>query len=301
MSDEKAQAKFRQFQLPEPRLYVLNLQSAAVCGKASWVDFEGDADDLYFQCDARLGSSDKLRDLNSVALSDAVPQAVRELAFALNGCLALEPKELSLHYWDGEAGTRIGWENERFVYDALREPPPGRDESRRPTLSFHLRERPGRRTVVKFLSRVSGAVAADSEQDAVARHCNRSPIPLRFNDTDVVRPIDLHGAEQALLIADGPIPPEHPLASATHLRTVSAPGSFRGVLIKGGRLAPWITLVVNGVSFKLTDVAMGSSGLRGVVYTETLQKDLSQVQLAQNNQYRELVEALRRLGDELHT
>ena len=59
--------------------------------------------------------------------------------------------------------------------------------------------------------------------------------------------------------------------------------------------------MVNGVSFKLTDVAMGSSGLRGVVYTETLQKDLSQVQLAQNNQYRELVEALRRLGDELHT
>ena len=299
LSDERAQAKFRQFQLPEPRLYVLNLQAAAVCGGASWIDFEGDADDLYFRCDADLGPSASLQDLNSAALTEAVPQGIRELAFALNGCLALSPKDLSLRYWDGKAGVKIGWDTDRFVYAALKEPPSTTDAGRPATLSFHLRERAGRRTVTKFLSRVSGAIAADSEEDAVARHCNRSPIPLRFNGSEVVRPIDLHGADKALLFLDGALPKDHPLSAATHLKTVSAPGPYRGLLVKGGRLAPWIALVVNGVSFKLAHESLASTGLRGVVYSESLQKDLSQVQLAQNKEYQQLVEAIKSLAEQL--
>jgi hypothetical protein len=299
LSDEKAQAKFRQFQLPEPRLYVLNLQAAAVCGGARWIDFEGDADDLYFRCDATLGPSEALRNLNSVALSDSSPQVVREMAFALNGCLALSPKELTLRYWDGERGTLVAWKTDRFVYEALSEPMTGNDPNRLPTLEFHLREKPGRRTMVKFFSRMSGAVAADSEQDAVARHCNRSPVPLRFNGTDVVRPIDLRGVEKALLLSDGQIPPHHPLQTASHVKTIPTPGPFRGLLVEGGRFAPWVTLVLNGVSFKLADQALDAAGLRGVIYIDKLQKDLSQVQLAQDGTYRRLVDSLKALAGQL--
>ncbi len=296
LSDERAQAKFREFSLEKPHLYVLNLQAAALSGGASWVDFQADADDLYFSSNPDFGPAGDLENVNSLALSDSSSLAIRELALALNASLSLEPRLLSLQYWDGKCGTTITWEDERFHYTPLAAPPVSLEKDNQPTLRFHLREKLGRRTLGKFISRIGGAVAVDSEQDAIARHCNRAPVPVRFNGQDVRRPLAVQGADRALLIVDGPLPEHHPLNGLFELERLSAPGSYRGVIARGGRLPPWLTLVVNGVNFRLSESAFGSGGLRGVIYTESLRKDLSQSQLVQDGPYRKLIEDLTLLG-----
>lgn len=291
LSEEKAQEKFRHFRLADPKLYVLNLQASAVSGGATWVEFHGDADDLYFSCNASLGSAVGLSDLSSVALSDNVTVPVRELALALNGCLALQPKLLEVCYWDGTTGQHIKWESDKFTYSPAQTPPVGRHRKRQPSLTFHLREKPGLRTLSKFVSRLGGAVSADSEQEVIARHCNCSPCPVRFNGQDIRRTLDPRGSQKSLLLLDGDLPEEHPLSRLSHVTTRPAGGPFRGIIARGGsRLPPWLTLVVNGVNFRMREGAFG--GVRGFVYTEILSKDLSQSQLVQDKHYNEIVEAL---------
>lgn len=294
LSDQKAQERLRRFQLVEPKLYVLNLQAAAVSGGATWVDFYGDSDDLYFECDADLGEAEGLADLNSVALSDSALVPLRELALALNGSLALAPKRLAVHYWDGQSAMLIEWDSEQFSYTPGQGPPEARTPARQPSLTFHLKERPSRRTVAKFLSTLSGAVAADSEQEAVARYCNRSPCQLRYNGRDVVRPFDTRGTEKALLVTDQAIPQDHPLGALLALERRDSPGAFRGLVARGGaRLPPWMTIVLNGVNFLLDEEALG--GVRGFIYTEALRKDLSQSQLVQDERYTEMTSFLSNL------
>ncbi len=288
LSDDRAQEKLREFRLVEPRLYVLNLQAAAVSGGAKWVDFRGDADDLYFACDADLGPSSALGQINTVATTDGVATSVRELALALNGCLPLAPKSLRVDYWDGEGGLSITREQDRFRYERLSEPLRADSADRQPTLAFHLREPIGTRTIGKFISRLGGAVATDSEQDLIARHCNRSPIPLRFNGREVRRPISLKGAEKAVVLLDGPVPKEHPLAPLRRVGSERPKEAYKAVLTRGGRLPPWLTVVLNGVSFRSEGRGLRDMGWRGVVYADGLRKDLSQCQLAQDSTYRRI-------------
>ncbi|MCA9776825.1 MAG: hypothetical protein KC800_08920 [Candidatus Eremiobacteraeota bacterium] len=79
--------------------------------------------------------------------------------------------------------------------------------------------------------------------------------------------------------------PVSPLLNLGRRKPLPSPGNYTGLLARGWRLAPWVTLVVNGVNFRMPEDAFRASDLWGVVYVDLLAKDLSQVQLVQDAQF----------------
>jgi hypothetical protein len=287
LSKDHAQRKLRQFTLPEPRLYVLNLVASAVCGGASYLDFRTDADELWLKTDGRLEDARELEHLESLAFSSQTSSALKELAIALNGILPLKPKLVTLEVQDQNRRFQLDWDGQQFVYQELEG-----DGSER-FLKLHVQEKLGARVARKFAAKVGGGMLPDSEEDAIFRYCNRCPVRIEFNGSPVNRPVILGHARHITFSHSG-FPPGHILARLS--TPLAAPLGVSGVLALGGRLAPWVTLVFQGVNFRLPEDAFPLVGLRGIVYCDRLRKDLSQVQLVQDEAFRDLIGDINRLG-----
>ena len=97
---DKAREKMRQFQLPDPRQYVLLLVQAAVQQGATRIDFQIDHDDMEVWFDGDGFSRGDLDELFVSMFGDRRETNLRarqELAVALNAALTLNPRWLRLH------------------------------------------------------------------------------------------------------------------------------------------------------------------------------------------------------------
>ncbi len=289
LNAKQAEDKLRHSRLGQPELYVLNLVACAVSFGATCIEFRGDADDL--RCIMKgvyLEEPTVLENLSSFA-SEEHSRPLFELAVALEGARRLEPRRATLHFSSKTSGAQLTLENGEYRYEAL----PGDDEET--SLTFTIRERLSLRTGQKFLARLTQSEAANSETEILSRHCNRCPIPIFYNGRSVVRPIISRGASKLRFFS------EHDVAPPSHLFPNGVPptvGSFApecwGVLGVGGQLPPWLTLVVNGVSFRIPEVTLQGTKIRGFVFTNHLKKDLSQTRLVQDREYDAVLKGIER-------
>jgi hypothetical protein len=287
LSRQHAQKKLQQFTLPEPRLYVLNLVASAVSGGASHLEFRADADELWMATDARLEDPRDLQDIERLVFSSQASSPLKELAIALNGILPLRPRTLELQVDDARGRFRLYREGERWLFEQATQEPA------EPGLRLYVREKLGTRVARKLAARMAGGMLADSEEDAVFRYCNRCPVAVTFNGKPANRPVIL-GEAPYVTFSDGPFPAGHVMAEFGVTRPAS-PG-MSGLLAVGGRLAPWVTLVFLGVNFRLPENAFSHNGLRGIVYCDALRKDLSQVQLVQDEAFERLLGEIKLLA-----
>lgn len=290
LSRDHAQKKLQQFALPEPRLYVLNLVASALCGGATFAEFTTDADELWLRTDAQLEDPRQLAEFESLVFSSETASALKELAIGLSGILPLKPKLIELEVSDGKTRFCLSWDGQRFVFAEEDDPVAG------PSLRLHVQERLGPRVARKFTARIGGGMLPDSEEDAIYRYCNRCPIPVEFNGQRANRPVIL-GDARHVVFSNSAFPAGHILAEFGAPR--AAPQGVSGLLAIGGRLAPWVTLVFRGVNFRLPENAFAVSGLRGIVYCDLLRKDLSQVQLVQDEEFQKLMDHITQIGRRL--
>ena len=275
LSGEKSEEKLRQFRLPDRRLYVLNAVAALVALKASSAEVRCDSDDFELSAQIDDFPEGSLTDLMARILHEGAPPGLRELGLAYYGAQALKPAFIRLETPD----QLLEWPGDRL---SPHSGPPG--------LRLHVHERVTARTALKFIARVTGQTRLDSEEDALKRHCNLIPIPFRLNGQPLARPIvTVEGQKKKLMLPER-MPLDHPLARLG-LNSVVAP--FPALLAQGGRLAPYLVMVVHGVNFRLSTEALGPKDVRAIVYADHLRKDLSQVSLVQNDDFRQVIRTLR--------
>jgi len=289
LSQAHAERKLQDFRLPEPRLYVLNLVASAVAGGASQIKFHTDADELWMASDLKISDVRDLKNLHSLLLSGQTEPSLSELALGLNGILPIKPNKVNLIACDGKRTATLDWNGQHFTYSDCE------SSDDLPFVKLHVKERLGLRVARKFAARLAGGMLRASGVDAVFRYCNRCPVEVHFNEKLANRPIIL-GETPYVVFAPGSLAASHPLASFS--RPQKSPGNFSGILAPTGRLAPWLTLVVRGVNFRLPEKALaGKTHPRGVVYADFLRKDLSQVQLVQDKTFEELLSQIQTLAD----
>lgn len=287
LSQDHARKKLQEFTLPEPRLYVLSLVAGAVCGGASGIEFRCDADELWMTHDGQLENPRELEAIESVLFSNRVGSPIRETVIGLSGLLPLKPRKVELKVTEPDGVHFLRWDGQAYHYQR-------EEHGGAPRIDFYVQERAGLRVARKFAAKVGGGMLPDSEEDAIFRYCNRCPLPLTFNEQPANRPVIL-GNCRHLTFSHTPFAEDHPLAELGV--PVAAPQGVSGLLALGGRLAPWVTLVYQGVNFRLPENAFSRPGLRGIVYCENLRKDLSQVQLVQDEAFTTLISNIESLAN----
>lgn len=279
LSQDHARKKLQKFTLPQPRLFVLNLVAGAVCGGASRITFRCDSDELWMTHDARLEDPRELEAIESVLFSNRVSSPIRETVIGLSGLLPLKPRKVELEVREPRSLHRLQWDGQRYQYEK-------QDPGGEPRIALYIQERVGVRVARKFAAKLGGGMLPDSEEDAIFRYCNRCPVPVQFNGQLANRPVIL-GDCRHFTFSNSAFPDGHALANFG--KPQPAPAGVSGILAVGGRLAPWVTLVFQGVNFRLPENAFPVPGLRGIVYCGNLRKDLSQVQLVQDEAFNGLI------------
>jgi tetratricopeptide (TPR) repeat protein len=112
ISLDKARDKLSKFQLPEPRMYVLNILASAVCGGATLVEVSIDRSALEFRFNGlSLGEFDLLGLTNQ--LLSPTEMRLYELAVAFNAVQSLDLEAVALESWHGEEGWVLKIEDGR--------------------------------------------------------------------------------------------------------------------------------------------------------------------------------------------
>ncbi|MBN9417202.1 MAG: hypothetical protein J0I12_17285 [Candidatus Eremiobacteraeota bacterium] len=285
LSAEKSLEKLKNFSLAEPRLYVLNALAAAQSAGARSIAAECDADDTILHADTDFDFGPYLKDLSHRLLDDKSPPAVRELAMAFHAAKGLNPGAIEVV----GGSQRLRWSPDgREVV----EPFAGQG------LRLHVHERLGLRTLRKAWSYRWGEVRLDTEEDALKRHCNLTPLPTRINGQPLARPLDLGECQHHLFSGCRDLDSQHPLARCLALRGARArsqPGPYPVVLAEGGRLPPYLVLVVRGVNYRMPAKGVDTRDFKAIAYVDHLRKDLSQTQLVQDQDFKGVLTHIGRL------
>lgn len=287
LSAEHGMEKLKRFTLAEPRLYVLNAMAAAQSAPSSRIQVHCDADDTILKADTEMDFGPFLKDLSQRLLDDKCPQAVRELAMAYHAAKGLKPAFIEI----STPTHKLNWTAERgeLVNEFA-----GRG------LIMQVREARGLRWLRKALSYRFGEVRLDNEEDAIKRHCNLTSLPTTINGQPLTRPLTLGECQHHLFSGCGGLDPSHPLARCREehgqLKSVcSEPGPYPVVLAQGGRLPPYLTLVVRGVNYRMPPQAVDRTDFKAIAYVDHLRKDLSQTQLVNDEELRKVLRDIGRL------
>ncbi len=157
----KAREKMRQFQLSDPRQYVLMLVQAAVHQGATHIEFQIDADDMEVWFDGEGYSKADLDDLFVSMFGDRGQSNLRsrqELAIALNGALALNPRWVKVWSHRGQEAASLQLRPGPESLDAAKACPL-RDE-RGTTVHVKQRFRPG--LALRFVKNLQGTIAEEA-------------------------------------------------------------------------------------------------------------------------------------------
>jgi hypothetical protein len=279
--------KMARFQLPKPQSYVQCLVAASVASGASFLKLYSDADDTILESDGCPFERGPLAELFAY-LVDSSPdrQALKELAMGLLGVRSLAYRWVTVTCADAEGAFELRMTDSRLelkdVKSRLKAPV---------SLRIHVKESLGQRTMNKFLSK-SAAFPLDQRPESqpvqrtpeiqeVARHCRFSPIPIELNG----QPLRPEGLAQLKKIVFFQPPPDH---GRTPLLLSLVPPT-RGVITQDfwamaawGWKPPRSLAVVNGVDFAIEAPGLEKHGYSLVLYSDALQKDLSQTQVVRN-------------------
>ncbi|MBI5501579.1 MAG: hypothetical protein HY907_15145 [Deltaproteobacteria bacterium] len=271
---DKAREKLRQFQLPDPRRYVLLLVEAAVLKGATRIDFAIDADDMELRCDGRPFTAADFEHIYASMFSPADTddlRARRQLALGLNAAMALHPRHVRIASGDGETGASLELRPRRP--DRIGAP----DEVPRGTvIRVKDRFRPG--LAVRFFRNLNDRLAEETFLRAGCRYA-RCDVRLEGRPLAVGREQDL--AEAGGLFAE-----------------VDA-GDVRGFV----RLRPRaeerarILLVTNGVLVAEHEEIELPPGFICVIDCARLRKDVSQQDIVRDEVHQEAVDAASRACD----
>ncbi|MBI5490511.1 MAG: hypothetical protein HY905_24465 [Deltaproteobacteria bacterium] len=273
---DKAREKLRQFQLPDPRRYVLLLVEAAVLKGATRIDFAIDADDMELRCDGRpFGAAD----FEQIYASMFTPadtddlRARRQLALGLNAAMALHPRHVRVECGDGETGATLELRPKRpDRIDAAARVPAGT------VIRVKDRFRPG--LAVRFFRNLHDRLA---EETCLRAACRYARCDVRLEG----RPLAV-GREQDLAEAGG-------------LHAEFAAADLRGFVLLRPR-APdraRVRLVSNGVLIAEHEEIELPPGFVCVVEGPRLRKDVSQQDIVRDDAHQDAVNAASRACDEV--
>lgn len=178
LNNSKARNKLAQFQLVNPRNFVVHLIAAAVAGQSEQVEVYVDSDDIVVTFGGIPLEKTRLEHLFAELLAGRAQPRLRELAVALNAASSLRPKFLTLKCWHQGSGHTLEVlpEEERIV--ELQECPfdPPRDGHQ-----VHFRDTPSLRVVRRF---ASSLVSAHPEHETVLLRCGLAPVPIIIEGED---------------------------------------------------------------------------------------------------------------------
>lgn len=158
---EKAREKMRQFQLSDPRQYVLMLVQAAVHQGATHIEFQIDADDMEVWFDGEGYSKSDLDDLFVSMFGDRAASNLRsrqELAIGLNGALALNPRWVRVWSHRAEEATSLQLRPGAASLELAQACPPR--EGRGTRVHVKQRFRPG--LALRFINNLKGTIAEEA-------------------------------------------------------------------------------------------------------------------------------------------
>jgi hypothetical protein len=265
---DKAREKLRQFQLADPRQYVLLLVEAAALKGAKRIEFAVDADDMRATFDGRpFGETDfaELYGAMFTKAEDDDTRARRQLALGLNAAMALHPRRILVQSGDGTTGLQLELRSGRPDRIApLDRPPAG-------TL-IHVKDRFRPGLAVRFFRNIGSTLAEEVHLRSRCRYA-RFDVVLE-NET-------LSGRGDADRAPGGALSAEisHPLVKGfVSLRPL-------------GEERAQVRLVSNGVLAATHEVIELPPGLTAVVEHPGFRKDVSQADIVRDQAYEEALNA----------
>jgi hypothetical protein len=266
---EKARQKLRQFQLADPRSYVLLLVSAAVLRGATRIDFRIDADDVHLRFDRSFDAADLDALYSSLfgAHDDPSLRPRQELALALNAAMALDPAHATVESAN-EAGLGVRLTVRPEDSDDIETEVPGVDSG----THVHVKDRFRARTVLRFFRNIGRSIA---EERYLRERCTWSPIPITLDGREITKaPESLEALAQTV---------------------VDVPGGRAWIALVDESGPSEVELVLAGVSFGPQVLAEGPRGprARALVQTTALRKDVSQTAIVRDRDHDAVLRALR--------
>ena len=269
----RGREKLARYRLPQPHYYVLNLVALGCLSGSKEIEVRIDSDEVEFHFEVDPLEGIELADLEAHALRRGQP-ALFELAVAVQAARRLKLWRLLV---------RSGGQLHNLNSD---DPP----QQSGPGFGFALWEKPGVRTARKFMT-------GHREKEALLRaRCEWCPLPLRLNDRLVNREPDCQDWTAVAKLKS----PAVELGGGPRVDLeVESEGGYAGyvALVFNGH-GQDLKLVLSGVTFpwpRKIDVP----GLRGMIYSDVLRKDLSQQNILQDAVYEQLHRQVEQLVERL--
>jgi hypothetical protein len=270
--------KLQKFQLVDPNLYVVNLVSLAVLCGAKRINFCHDGQETTVEFDGRLFEQEELEEV-----FQSSDPALKELMVALVAVKSLKPKNLYF-----ESRGIIDWSDEA----------PKFTRSQTGTCNTFVLGQPVD-TLSLLLRKVQSEVSRPRWFNALCQVCQYASVVITVNQK-VANTQTLQVQVPALHL-DYPelaLPKMRKLGhSETDIHKQVSPGKFSAILSshQSGMLASrakrW-TFVHRGVSFARTFEDERFGGLTGIVRCDSLQKNLSQTDIVEDETYTRLLTSL---------
>lgn len=288
----KALEKMGQFQLQDPRLYVLNLVAASVANGARFLRLESNQEGFGLECDGAGYTFEQLSEIfsSNFVQNDLARRSLQELAIGLFGTRKLAVKQMALESWNGSTGARMTILDGKLEIAKLATHP---FEDQPLATRLTLREKTTLLDAAYgLLGKVRKARPVTQETDYIQQFCCYSPVHISLNGEPVSQPVPA-GAAAVALEYIGPGGRRFELAGALSEKVVETrEGPHAAILILESRRLPGdpLTVVVNGVNFIETENKPAYSNARVVIEADHLRKDLSQSRLLRNQAFEEVLE-----------
>lgn len=290
VSGDRAREKLSQFALSDPHLYVLNLLAWAVAAGATKIEVHTGKHGLRFEHNGQPLRPQELSHLWN-ALLDPSKASQHELARALNAARSISPQELSLECWNEGQGCRLEVREEQLVIGV-----PETIESQ-PANRLTVRTSTHRKALRWLFGPPESSILRANLHHGPAEVCldgKKLSQPLRLGHSSkcvawlhtvskegprlLVEPPDSSWSPACTVI--GPTPSEDPFEAVLTL----APSS---VCQNEGLL-----LIVHGLTFRRPAGLLGCFFACGAVRMDSLRKNISHSDLAEDDLYRDLLERL---------
>jgi hypothetical protein len=275
---EKAREKLRQYQLADPHRYVLLLVEAAVSCGASKLEFEIDSDDLHLRFDGTNFRYEQLENIygSLFASIGEVPveerarlRGLRQLAFAINSAMALNPRFVRVV----SEGTRL--ELRPDAPDRLE-----RADDLAPGNWVHVKDRFRPGLVVQFIRSIRGNLA---EVQLLREHCRWSRTSVFVNGEQISGQLEFVREHwTSINVLDPPEGGERIGRAALGLKQPEGEGLAE----------PSAALLANGVLVERVAVPGGVPGFAAVVDSPRFGKDVSQTKLLRDEDFDGVMQAI---------
>ncbi len=278
VSLDKALDKLEKFQLTDANLFILNLVSAAVLLRATFLKVKYQAEQDFVEFDGEQLSLEKLESLWA-----AKEPALAELSIALSAARALSYQEI---FFESEGGIQWKAGAKPEFFKAFR---------RGNSLTLVRR----RSTTDKLLGKLSAtSFTTPKWLHPLRRSCHYAPLTIIAGHYGVnEKSLQVHSPawfcrQQGLFM------PRFNLVGESGLGAQKMPtiGDFSAII--GTSVNSWArewNLVYRGITYSRPTNSIDLGGLAGIVYSDSFSKDISHSDLVQNKAFDQIIEQLKEL------